>query len=329
MGWERKRGKLHELNRLLRGATDTTFVDAAPDASPWVPDGRALRASRSTPTRACRARRARRLVGKMAHPLNRPRFDARRGRVVEGYAVLQPRVTRRCPMSREGVARSSASFSSAAGHRSVRRRGLRRLPGPVRRRLVSPARASTTSTPSKPRSPIACRRARCSATTCSKASSRAPASSPTSKWSRNSRRATTWPPRASIAGRAATGSCCRGSSAGATSARGDGRGHGALPLIGLWKMLDNLRRTLSAPASLARAGRPAGRCRCTPRCSGPASSWRVRAADPAAGARGDRAAPRRRHRCAATCARLRIDLLAGRSRRSALLTIMFSRTRPG
>ena len=26
LGWERKRGKLHELNRLLRGATDTTFI---------------------------------------------------------------------------------------------------------------------------------------------------------------------------------------------------------------------------------------------------------------------------------------------------------------
>ena len=26
IGWERKRGKLHELNRLLRGATDTTFI---------------------------------------------------------------------------------------------------------------------------------------------------------------------------------------------------------------------------------------------------------------------------------------------------------------
>ena len=26
MGWERKRGKLLELNRLLRGATDTTFM---------------------------------------------------------------------------------------------------------------------------------------------------------------------------------------------------------------------------------------------------------------------------------------------------------------
>ncbi len=31
MGWERKRGKLHELNRLLRGATDTSFVVAPED----------------------------------------------------------------------------------------------------------------------------------------------------------------------------------------------------------------------------------------------------------------------------------------------------------
>jgi len=30
IGWERKRGKLHELNRLLRGATDTTFMDFGP-----------------------------------------------------------------------------------------------------------------------------------------------------------------------------------------------------------------------------------------------------------------------------------------------------------
>ncbi len=33
MGWERKRGKLHELNRLLRGAADTTFL-TAPAPSP-------------------------------------------------------------------------------------------------------------------------------------------------------------------------------------------------------------------------------------------------------------------------------------------------------
>ncbi len=40
---------------------------------------------------------ARRLVGKIAHPLNRPRLDPRTGRVVEGYAVLQPRVTPSLP----------------------------------------------------------------------------------------------------------------------------------------------------------------------------------------------------------------------------------------
>ena len=28
----------------------------------------------------------------MAHPLNRPQFDAARGVVAEGYSILQPRV---------------------------------------------------------------------------------------------------------------------------------------------------------------------------------------------------------------------------------------------
>ncbi|HXD22915.1 MAG TPA: protein ndvB, partial [Gemmatimonadaceae bacterium] len=34
MGWERKRGKLHELNRLLRGAADTTFLPGDVSAAP-------------------------------------------------------------------------------------------------------------------------------------------------------------------------------------------------------------------------------------------------------------------------------------------------------
>ena len=38
----------------------------------------------------------------MAHPLNRPRFDSRLGRVIEGYALLQPRVTPTLPTDREG-----------------------------------------------------------------------------------------------------------------------------------------------------------------------------------------------------------------------------------
>jgi cyclic beta-1,2-glucan synthetase len=38
MGWERKRGKLHELNRLLRGAADTSFMDAGGSPPPCQPE---------------------------------------------------------------------------------------------------------------------------------------------------------------------------------------------------------------------------------------------------------------------------------------------------
>src|SRR5207248_961746 len=38
IGWERKRGKLHELNRLLRGATDTSFLPIE-GRSASLPDG--------------------------------------------------------------------------------------------------------------------------------------------------------------------------------------------------------------------------------------------------------------------------------------------------
>ncbi|OJH43332.1 hypothetical protein [Paracoccus sp. SM22M-07] len=71
MGWERKRGKLVELNRLLRGATDTSF----------------------TPHPALPRDAAARLIGKMAHPLNRPRLDPDQGVVTAGHGILQPRVT--------------------------------------------------------------------------------------------------------------------------------------------------------------------------------------------------------------------------------------------
>ncbi len=97
MGWERKRGKLHELNRLLRGATDTTFVGLDRIR---VPTGVRYVITLDADTRLPRDA-ARRLVGKMAHPLNRPRFDARTGRVAEGYAVLQPRITATLPTGKE------------------------------------------------------------------------------------------------------------------------------------------------------------------------------------------------------------------------------------
>ncbi|MDB6090754.1 MAG: putative Cyclic beta 1-2 glucan synthetase [Gammaproteobacteria bacterium] len=112
MGWERKRGKLHELNRLLRGATDTSFV--ATGGRPLaVPSGVRYVITLDADTRLPRDT-VRRLVGKMAHPLNRPRFDADSGRVVEGYAVLQPRVALSLPMGREG-SMFQRLFSSASG----------------------------------------------------------------------------------------------------------------------------------------------------------------------------------------------------------------------
>lgn len=88
MGWERKRGKLEEFNRLLRGDDDTTFVVKVGDLSilPQVRYVITLDADTILPREA-----ARRLIGAMFHPLNRPQFDPHTGRVVGGYTILQPR----------------------------------------------------------------------------------------------------------------------------------------------------------------------------------------------------------------------------------------------
>ncbi len=95
MGWERKRGKLHELNRLLRGATDTSFV-AINGRPPCAPEGVRYVITLDADTRLP-GRAAYRLVGTMAHPLNRPRLDPELQRVVEGYGILQPRVAPSLP----------------------------------------------------------------------------------------------------------------------------------------------------------------------------------------------------------------------------------------
>ncbi len=100
MGWERKRGKLHELNRFLRGATDTSFIPVN-GATPWVPAGVRYVITLDADTRLPRDA-ALRLIGKMAHPLNRPRFDDAQHRVIDGYAILQPRVTPSLPIGRDG-----------------------------------------------------------------------------------------------------------------------------------------------------------------------------------------------------------------------------------
>jgi cyclic beta-1,2-glucan synthetase len=100
MGWERKRGKLHELNLFLRGATDTSFIAPTGMALESIPGVRyviTLDADTRLPMGA-----AARLVGTMAHPLNRPVFSPQEGRVVDGYGIVQPRITPSLPTDREG-----------------------------------------------------------------------------------------------------------------------------------------------------------------------------------------------------------------------------------
>src|SRR5262252_5229353 len=96
MGWERKRGKLHELNRLLRGATDTSFLIEPRDVPASVRFVITLDADTQLPRGA-----AARLVGTLAHPLNRPRLEPSEGRVIEGYGILQPRIAPTLPTEHE------------------------------------------------------------------------------------------------------------------------------------------------------------------------------------------------------------------------------------
>ncbi|MEE3662857.1 glucoamylase family protein [Brenneria sp. g21c3] len=100
MGWERKRGKLHELNRLLRGADDTSFIPVGGLAVHVPPDVRYV-ITLDADTRLPRDT-ALKLIGKMAHPLNRPRWDDDGRHIVAGYAILQPRITPSLPAGHEG-----------------------------------------------------------------------------------------------------------------------------------------------------------------------------------------------------------------------------------
>jgi cyclic beta-1,2-glucan synthetase len=98
MGWERKRGKLLDLNKLLRGAYDAFPVKVGHLATlPQVRYVITLDSDTQLPRDS-----AQRLVGTLAHPLNRAVVDPATRRVVEGYGILQPRI---------GISTQSASKS--------------------------------------------------------------------------------------------------------------------------------------------------------------------------------------------------------------------------
>jgi hypothetical protein len=101
MGWERKRGKLLDLNQLLAGGFDAFpikagFVDVLRNARFVL----TLDSDTQLPRGA-----AAKLIGAMAHPLNRAIIDPRRRIVTEGYGILQPRI---------GIAVQSSSRSRLA-----------------------------------------------------------------------------------------------------------------------------------------------------------------------------------------------------------------------
>lgn len=96
IGWERKRGKLHELNLFLRGGKNLSFSTLAGETMATFASNKALQSVRFVITldtdtilprgSACR------LASTLAHPLNRAVFNASTGQVISGYTVLQPRM---------------------------------------------------------------------------------------------------------------------------------------------------------------------------------------------------------------------------------------------
>ncbi len=118
LGYERKRGKLADLNALLLGGTGAAFacivgkssglcrVDA--DGQSAVKYVITLDTDTQLPRDA-----AQQFVGAMSHPLNRPRYDAAQRRVVEGYGILQPRVS--ISLAGSGRSRFAQLYSGEPG----------------------------------------------------------------------------------------------------------------------------------------------------------------------------------------------------------------------
>jgi len=101
MGWERKRGKLLDLNKLLAHDFDAFPIKAGRvDVLSQVRYVLTLDSDTQLPRK-----NAARMIGAIAHPLNQAVIDPQRRVVVAGYGILQPRV---------GVSVQSASRSRMA-----------------------------------------------------------------------------------------------------------------------------------------------------------------------------------------------------------------------
>ncbi len=94
MGWERKRGKLEELNHLICDPTyESSYCIIAGDfftsiISPPVQYIITLDADTKLPPGS-----AKKLISAISHPLNRAVYDVSKGRVTQGYSIIQPRIS--------------------------------------------------------------------------------------------------------------------------------------------------------------------------------------------------------------------------------------------
>lgn len=100
MGYERKRGKLSDLNDLLRGQPKNSFSLIVGDEATYLTTKYII--TLDTDTQLPREA-AWQLVGLMAHPLNKPVYDEKKQRVTQGYTIIQPRVA----ISLHGATRSA------------------------------------------------------------------------------------------------------------------------------------------------------------------------------------------------------------------------------
>jgi cyclic beta-1,2-glucan synthetase len=93
MGWERKRGKLHELNLLLRGSKNLSFMPLPGGLKPNIDAIQHVRFVITLDSDTILPRGAAcRLAGTLAHPLNQAVFEEKTRRIISGYTVLQPRM---------------------------------------------------------------------------------------------------------------------------------------------------------------------------------------------------------------------------------------------
>lgn len=89
IGWERKRGAIMEFNDLVQGSPDTSFVWASSKTPPFSKIRYVITLDSET---ILPIGMAKRLIGTMAHPLNRPFVDETRRVVTKGYGLIQPHI---------------------------------------------------------------------------------------------------------------------------------------------------------------------------------------------------------------------------------------------